>query len=248
MGAGERSERFPWLAASAGASLVVLGAAALFRFPAAPEPADVPEPRVLRLTQLKPGDDEAALQELLGLQDPTPLFLPTRWNSGQADLRAALRPGPSVRFGSFPPQLAFTEEAPALELAPWPPVPLGPLEAVQTVAGMPPVSHLARRDLTEPPLPQRLVHFQVVSAQDGRVAVAASVTAPELEHPQLRDEFWSPVELLVAVDPGGMVGRPTLIETSGSESVDAWVLDFLRQRAHLGARLAPGFYRVLVGP
>jgi hypothetical protein len=243
-------DRFPWLAAAGGAALVVIGAVALLRLPAPPEPAQTAERAALRFSQFGLPTDDIALTEELALQDPLPLFLPTQWNSGQADLRLGLRPVPTVRFTSFDPYLVF-DSGPAIQLFDPPPPPADALQA-SLVDRVPSVSGLSQTDAAHRPLPERLLHFQISTVGEGRVVadVEARLSAEaggEAGGP-LRQTFWAPLEALVAIDAAGLVGQPALVVTSGSEAVDRWVLDFLVRQAHLGARLAPGFYRVLVGP
>jgi hypothetical protein len=44
------------------------------------------------------------------------------------------------------------------------------------------------------------------------------------------------------------LGRPVDTASSDIEEVDAFFRDYLVKTLHLGERLAPGMYRVVVGP
>lgn len=59
---------------------------------------------------------------------------------------------------------------------------------------------------------------------------------------------WQPAEFLVTVTAAGILGRPVDTASSDIEEVDAFFRDYLAKTLHLGERLAPGMYRVVVGP
>lgn len=251
----ERRWHFPWLAAVLGALLVVIGAGSLLQLPSPPQPRTPlarEGPRVaLRLAENRTGDPSGRLQEELALRDPTPLFLPTQWSSGQASLPLGVRREPGTSVGVFPPKLVFPDDGPAIAIPPPVSVPAGALAAVNAVERVPELRDLSRREQQRPPLPERRGRLVVSEAGTGRVTIAENVVirpSPSGGSATLRDVFWAPLEMLVAVNPGGLVGQPAVIRTSGTESVDEWVLSFLMEPGRLGARLEPGFYRVLVGP
>ena len=58
---------------------------------------------------------------------------------------------------------------------------------------------------------------------------------------------WTPAEFLVAVDLTGQAGAPLLIQSTGYEEADAAVRDFI-QRPFSLADLAPGYYKIILGP
>jgi hypothetical protein len=250
MAGRRKSERFPWWAALAGSTLVVAGGLALLRFPAPPDPRRVEEGTrggAMRIARVgEGGEQDARLQEELALQDPTPLFLPTRWNSGQAN--QAVQRDPPVVFSGFLPKLQFSNDDPDILIPAPGNVPAGPLEAVDLVERGPRLLELGRLPLEMPPVTPRLARLEVSHAGTGQVLIALNLSGGGVEATALRQELWAPIEVLIAVSPAGLVGRPALIASSGSERVDNWVLDYLRGSASLGARLPPGFYRVLLGP
>lgn len=251
MEAQARQLRFPWVAALAGATLVVVGGASLLQFPAPPDlrrssDSDAGGPAMLIL-RVGDGEQDDRLKEELALQDPTPLFLPTSWSSGQVN--PLVRQDPPAVFSPFEPGLFFTNDDPQIML-PAPAVAPGtPLEAVDLVERGPKLLELSRVPLELPPVPPRLAWLEVSRAGTGEVLFSMDVSgAGESSVAVLRQEFWAPVEVLIAVSPAGLVGRPAVVTTSGSERVDNWALEFLAGPAALGARLPPGFYRVLLGP
>ena len=56
------------------------------------------------------------------------------------------------------------------------------------------------------------------------------------------------MEFLIAVDAMGLVGPPILTESSRVAAVDGYFQIYLVKTLHAGERLAPGFYRVCIGP
>jgi hypothetical protein len=56
------------------------------------------------------------------------------------------------------------------------------------------------------------------------------------------------MEFLAAVDPAGLAAPLTLTTRSGVEDVDTYFQNFLAHTLRVGERLAPGFYRISVGP
>lgn len=246
-------QQFPWVAATAGALLVAAGGFSLLRLPPPPRPEAIVQPDAAAVP-LSLGDVGAeqvgpALAEELLLRDPTPLFLPTRWNSGQAPAPAGERLEPGESFGRFEEKLAFAEDDARIVLPAIADVPETALGVIERVSQRPDLRELARQDIGLAPLAPRLATLLVSKAENGEVQLEENVSElPDTEASLLRQELWSPVELLVAVGPGGLMGRPAFVLGSGSERIDNWVLQYLTVGMRLGARLEPGFYRVVVGP
>ena len=59
---------------------------------------------------------------------------------------------------------------------------------------------------------------------------------------------WQPAEFLVCVTAEGLLGKPVETVSSNVEDLDAFFRDHLTNTLRLGERLAPGMYRVVVGP
>jgi hypothetical protein len=59
---------------------------------------------------------------------------------------------------------------------------------------------------------------------------------------------WRPMEFIAAVDPSGLVGPLVPTSRSGADDVDTYFGHYLADTLRVGQRLAPGFYRITVGP
>ena len=192
--------------------------------------------------------DEAALL------DPSPLFLPTKWNAAQKDIAW---PEPGGAFQNYPvtPKWSFSRTDPKLDQLLPPPVATPATMAEALAVNTPGALALgfARTDAQVSPLPLRGAAVAIVSTRTGRRALSAQAMAqvqklatdarPPSERP------WQPFEFLAAVDPAGLVGPLVIVEPrSGVEEVDRYFQDYLVRTIRVGERLAPGFYRISVGP
>lgn len=245
MGSGRQNGRFPWVVVTLGAIAVVGGLVALLRVPEETVPLDPPPAAKVELA--RPGDDvaERTLQEEVALLDPRPLFLPTELNAGQAGALADDgRREPSASFQDFPAQLTYAEDDPMVEFPATIETPANPVAALRTEQGHDALSGFGRQEVTLTPLPARLAYFEVIRAETGHLVLEGSLP-PDEAAPQAD---WTPVELVAAVGPAGLIGLPVLTESSGSAPIDAWAPGYLAKTYRLGERLAPGFYRVRLGP
>jgi hypothetical protein len=59
---------------------------------------------------------------------------------------------------------------------------------------------------------------------------------------------WQPMKFIVAVNATGLVGTLAVTQRSGVEAVDEYFQKYLVHTLRIGQRLAPGFYRISVGP
>ncbi|EIP99542.1 hypothetical protein OpiT1DRAFT_04063 [Opitutaceae bacterium TAV1] len=265
----ERGLVWPRIGAVALAAMVLAGIAAMLRFPAAglmtPLPADAPRARGERagtpaFTLRLRGEGEApALRDQIALFDPTPLFLPSplssaylvppRETGGDEDVAA---------FGQEPPLFIYNMNALNLPLPGRQPL---PADARAWLASHPAPDlyrGLGQRDASDfggtafnAPLPERLAAVEAANASDGRVVArfdilrdpgAGATRFPPGAGP------WEPAAFLVKVEPAGLAGMPQVIKSSGNAERDEWLAGYLARTAFLGARLAPGFYEVRVGP
>jgi hypothetical protein len=87
--------------------------------------------------------------------------------------------------------------------------------------------------------------LEVIAAGTGERVLTAEL--PEALVPPV-GKAWEPLELLAIVDVAGLAGPLVVTESSRVEEVDAHFRRQLRQVFRLGERLAPGVYRVVVGP
>ena len=95
-----------WLLAAVGSAITVVLLASLFRTPEvslARRPP--PRPALTKVELAWKGD--ALLKEETGLRDPTPLFLPTRWNASEDALTLNVPGEPGGAFPDYAPLWAF---------------------------------------------------------------------------------------------------------------------------------------------
>jgi len=59
---------------------------------------------------------------------------------------------------------------------------------------------------------------------------------------------WRPLELFATVDAAGLASPLVVTDRSDVEEVNAYFRNYLARTFRLGEHLAPGFYRVVVGP
>lgn len=196
----------------------------------------------VRLAGAGSATNDQVLRERAELFDPTPLFFPTDWNYGQRPLRESLRRQPGQVFGSFEPKWTFTDQALksyGVEAAPAP-------EKLSDVLGQgneAPFAGIGHIDVPRNALPERNGFLEV--RQFGNSEPIIVQTLKNLKLPRVE---YAPLEYLVVITSGGIVGDPLLTSGSGWEEVDSFVRAYIVKTFRLGERLNPGRYRVLVGP
>jgi len=102
---------------------------------------------------------------------------------------------------------------------------------------------MGQLDATLPQLVARNAFIEILAANTGERLLAQPLA--DADPPATA---WQPMEFLVAVDPMGMVGPPILTDSSRVAAVDGYFQNYLVKSLHAGQRLAPGFYRVCIGP
>lgn len=222
-------------------SSVVIGGSglSLFRTPEH-HPAD-------GLTKSKPktvaliGGADRAISDEAALLDPTPLFLPTRWNASQRELVAPEIGGRYQGFDS--PKFSFAETEVKLGLPPPVRMPAGPGDIVSADAWSAGLVGFGRPAARTVSLVRRSAFFEVVRAADGKKVFTQSISEPLPTR-----GAWQPVEFAAGVDSAGLVGPLTVTVRSGIEEVDSFLSNQLVKTHRIGERLAPGFYRIFVGP
>jgi hypothetical protein len=181
------------------------------------------------------------------LRDPTPLFLPTRWNAAQGVRpdRALREPGEA--FAGFGAKFVFGENQAELALPSVVVVPEHPAAAIRPSDWQAPFLGLGRTDAMVVPLPARTARLEVRFCRDGRQVVEQELA----EIVPFGAQDWQPLEFGVAVAAGGAIGAPALVTSSGVEVVDEYFQEYLATRSMLGKRLSklrPGVYRIVIGP
>jgi len=232
---GRPSTRAAWAWATGAGVLVLVGLAYLVRVPvesAATRPTGQP---VVALV------DPVATRATM-LRDPTPLFLPTEFNSSRQEYVAV---EPAGAFAGFPAQYVFEATQLVLRLPAAEAVPASPAEAL---AGDPlgaPFVGFGRGNLVIQPVAIRSAYVQIMESGTGRLVYGAAITdarPPDSSVP------WQPMEFLAAVDAAGLVGSLVPTARSGVDEMDAYFSRYLADTLCVGQRLSPGFYRISVGP
>jgi hypothetical protein len=227
-----------WSISAGVAVLVVAAVLALFRLPEIHAPVFLPTPKPVVTLQSLDGSN-AVFDEKTQLTDPTPLFLPTKWNATQ---KIGAGPEPGRAFNNYPP--SFSGSSPDQILPPPVAVPATPLAALLAGSPAPPLTGFGRHDVSLPELPPRGAFLEIVAEGTGRKILSRALldAAPPGEKP------WQPMEFHAAVDDVGVIGTLDPTKSSGSAEVDRYFQHYLAQTLRVGQRLPPGFYRISVGP
>jgi hypothetical protein len=239
-----------WLPAVAAGLLLIVLSAALFR-PPPPQPSAAAAPRVPVVRLVRPpgnGPDSAADGDLSGedaaLHDPTPLFLPTRWSSAQKDVPP---PPPEGSFTGYAPRLVFPEDRLDLGLSSSAP-PMGAAEVLRTgPLGSNPLIGIGWTASPVPALGPRLACVSARDVRTGRIVFTDSIPDAPGAPAELQARAWEPLEFMAAVDAAGLV-RPLVATARSGTAADSFFLGYLSRDFRIGDRLAPGFYRIWVGP
>lgn len=241
-----RERQFPWIWVGLGATLLVVGVTTLVRTPA-PGPAGLsPQANRDGLLSLAAGaaaEADANLRAELLYQDPTPLFLPTRWNSGRADgqLNAVATPGAS--FDSIAAKFVFPLAHFHLDVPDVVAVPRTALVALSRIDHRVSLAELPREDQSSGGLGPRNGVVEVRGIGSGTVL-------RRLEIPPGKGT-WSvqePLELLIIVDQAGLITRPTVVKSTDEVAVDLEQVTRELHSLRLGGVLGAGIYRILLGP
>ncbi|HEX2852851.1 MAG TPA: hypothetical protein VHO24_06405 [Opitutaceae bacterium] len=231
-----------WGIATACACVAVALVLVLFRAPVAPGGAATPPAIAPVLVRAAEGND-VAFDEQKTLADPTPLFLPTTWNAAPKGLP---RPEPGARFENFGGRLRSGAGDGELKLSLPPPVsvPVTPADILLMEPPSSPLAGFGRAAVALPVLDSRRAFVEIIAEGTGRVVLRQGLA--DAKPPG--DGVWEPMEFLVAVDAAGLVGGVAVKRRSGVEGVDNYFQGYLAQTLRVGQRLAPGFYRISVGP
>lgn len=232
-----------WLLAAGGSVLTVILLLNLFRTPEV-SLARRPQSRAALTKVELAWKGDALLKEETGLRDPTPLFLPTRWNASE-DALALNAPGePGGAFPDYAPLWAFDPAELKLELPAPVEVPLRPADVLAIEKSDRPFAGFGQTDSSITPLPSRGGFIEVTAQGSGHVILRQPL--PEEKAPV--EGAWQPLEFLVAIDAAGIVRPPVLTESSRVAAVDSYFENYLVKTLHIGEQLAPGFYRISIGP
>jgi hypothetical protein len=104
---------------------------------------------------------------------------------------------------------------------------------------------LGRGERRVDPLPPRGGFVHVISAVSGATVLAEAL--PVAMGP-VGGRSWEPLEIFAVADAGGLAAPLAVVRSSSLEEVDLHFRRILEQGFRLGARLPPGFFRIVVGP
>ncbi len=228
-----------WFFAGIGALVIGLAVMVFFRVPMAPPAPSKPPPP---LPAAKTAPKMAAIPERARFSDPTPLFLPTQWNA-----RPNTLPGATVREPGddyhYEPPFSFALNAARLTFPARVDVPDKPVDALGLWGAEAPFLGLGQTDLKVEGLSGRDARVEVMTADTGR-----QVFTQALKDARPPGGDWQPMEFLVAIEPAGLVGLPAPASSSNAVEVAVYFQNYLAKVLRVGERLAPGFYRIKVGP
>lgn len=174
------------------------------------------------------------------LVDPTPLFLPTIWNTAQKDVAL---PKAGGAFANYPAKFAYEEaEFKGLHARSIPVANAADLLALATPGAS--TLGIGRQSGGPDIQPARGAFLEVIPQTGGPAVLNATV--PLLNLPAIG--LWEPIEFLAVVDAAGLCGPLVSTVRSKAEDIDAYFKNYLTTSFRLGAKLEPGIYRIRVGP
>jgi hypothetical protein len=233
-----------WLSATGGSLVVIVLLLSLFRAPVSTpgKPNSESANAVPRVELAAPGNE--LLIEEMALRDPTPLFLPTVWNAAEDALAMNAPREPGGSFQDYAPFYTFSVTELNIKVPNTSKVPVRPLDALALDSASRALFGFGQTDSKVQPLRPRRGFLEVISASDGHILMRQPLT----EGVPVDQGTWQPLEFLVAVNAAGVVGPPVLSESSRVGEVDSFFKEYLLKVLHIGERLAPGFYRISIGP
>ncbi|MDP1580504.1 MAG: hypothetical protein Q8M02_09515 [Candidatus Didemnitutus sp.] len=184
---------------------------------------------------------DQVLRERADYFDPAPLFIPTARNFGQSGLPPRLVKQPGQVFANFEAKLNFAEGG----LANYGTENLGAAENVVEIlarASEVPFAGFGEEAPRPVALEQRNAFVQIKRMTDGelREINLTGITLPRAD--------FAPLEFVVAIGASGITGGPLLAAGSGRDEIDLFFRDYLAKTLRIGSVLAPGRYRITIGP
>lgn len=180
------------------------------------------------------------------LFDLEPLFLPSDYNTSTIQLKRQPGREPGSIAATFPPKWTISESSGGVTF----PEPFSPpstlLGALQYGEPPNPWPEVGRGDVNVPTFKPRLAFLEVADAKTGQPVFSSEI--PATEGVAVPSGDWTPLEFIVAVDSSGLVGPLVITGSTATEEVETFFRTFVARTFHLGARLAPGFYTVRIGP
>ena len=203
---------------------------------------ETPEQPSVRLARKEVGGGDQVLRDRAEYFDPTPLFFPTEWNFGQGALRESMKRQPGQIFGLVEPQFVFEDQKIKPDSSDTTMISEN-LADVVAAGNETPFGGMGEMDIQRVMLSARDGFMEIRSLRDGKTIIAQTLTGV----PFTETDF-VPLEFLVVVSSAGLVADPVLMSGSGREEMEVFLRTYLAKSFRVGERLAPGMYRILVGP
>ncbi len=198
----------------------------------------------------RPTTADVVLKDEALVRDLRPLFLPTEFNTTLAAPRR--EPGRSILddepagLGSAEAELGISRNLPPVALLNTLPAEKARARDVLAFADAGTgLVGFGRAGGVVTALQHRGGYLEVVAVSTGQ-RVLAEPLPPSLGPTGNRE--WEPMVLMAAVDAAGLASPLVVTESSHLEEVDAHFRKILAWKFRIGERLAPGFYRIVVGP
>ena len=218
----------------------------LFTTPDAPRGtllAERPASVGVLLADMETEEENLALIGELTLKDPTPLFLPTQWNSGQVDRAMTAERSSGASFGPIGAKWVFPDEENRLVLPDGVSVPGSAISTIDQIENKLRAGELARRDGGDRSLMARAGFLKVVAVDTGKT-VYERVLDSGVEGQIIE----VPVETMLAINLSGFWLRPTVAQVAEGGAIEFDRVNFMLRETRLETILEPGFYRILLGP
>jgi hypothetical protein len=196
------------------------------------------------LADLEKEEEDRALRGELTLKDPTPLFLPTIWNSGQVDRTMTTERSSGASFGQIEAKWVFPDDENRLVLPDGVAVPESAITTIDQIEERLSGGELARRDVSARPLEKRTGYLEVIAVETGETVYSRVLRSGGDEGETIE----VPVETILAINQSGFWLRPTVAEVAEGGAVEFDRVNLLLRETRLETVLEPGFYRILLGP
>ena len=201
-----------------------------------------PTQPAVRLAATHTGVGDNILRERAEYLDSTPLFFPTEWNFGQGALKEGIKPQPGQIFGFVEAKYVFGDQN--LKLSEAQPIDVvGRLAEVVRAGNEAPFAGIGTKENQLVILSKRAGFLEITNLRDGKLILSQALA----DIPGVHADF-VPLEFLVTVGASGLISEPVLMTGSGREEMELFLLTYLAKSFRVGERLAPGMYRILIGP
>lgn len=214
----------------------------IFRVVAEPEiKTSQPNPKVSVASSSKAAEALIAMAELA---DSEPLFLPTRWNATTSPVQVVSARLNASPFDTFPPEIALDSATFKAQTSPRSNANVLPEEVLTLEPGT--VFSTFGSDLSLPPVEQpKGPVMEIYDFETGQLLGTYPFTVDALG--ETAPESWRFAEFQVFVEDTGLLGDPLLVTSTDQEELDRALGRFLLRRLKSDS-LAPGYYRIVIGP